>query len=370
MKALILVGGEGTRLRPLTANVPKSMVPVVNRPFLEHMLEYLKKHHITEIVLALCYLPDHIQHHFGDGHDFGVKLTYVVEECPMGTAGAVKNAAQYLDDTFAVFNGDVFTDLDLTTMAAFHKENQALVTIALTPVEDPTMYGVVETDSQHRILRFIEKPSWDAISTNMINAGTYIMEPSVLDHIPAQTWFQFEQDVFPALLRHGELLYGYPSQTYWLDIGTPEKYLMLHHDLLLGRCNNQSLREGGWLGSDCDIHPTARLTGPVVVGENCVIGPRARIIGPTILGHHCTIGKETIVEGAIIWPETKLGDQVNVKGCIIGQNTIVGDNCWIMDGCVLGDNVTLGDENKLERGIRIWPSRTLAPHTITFDHRS
>lgn len=204
MKAVILVGGEGTRLRPLTYSTPKPMVPILNRPFLEHMLKYMKSHHINDVILALCYLPDHIRAYFGNGSDYGVKLTYDVETSPLGTAGAVKNVAQHLDETFFVFNGDVFTDLNLTAMLDTHRKKSSKATIALTPVDDPSMYGVVETDTNDRVKRFVEKPKREEATTNMINAGIYILEPELLEYIPANQNYMFERGLFPLLLEQGD----------------------------------------------------------------------------------------------------------------------------------------------------------------------
>lgn len=223
MKGVILVGGEGTRMRPLTCNTAKAMLPVLNQPFLGHMIRYLREGGINDIIFALCYLPDNIKRYFGDGSQFGVKLTYVVEESPLGTAGGVKNAAAYLDDLFFVFNGDIVTDIDLRAMLSFHRRRKAKATIALTPVEDPSHYGVVETNAQGRVKRFIEKPPREEATTNMINAGIYILDPQVLNDVPPRTFFMFERHLFPLLLEKGVPIYGFPCDAYWIDMGTPGK---------------------------------------------------------------------------------------------------------------------------------------------------
>jgi len=363
MKAVILVGGEGTRLRPLTCNTPKAMVPILNRPFLEHMIAYLKKHHFDDIILAMGYRADPIQQYLGDGGDFGVRLTYMVESKPLGTAGAVKNAEKYIEGTFAVFNGDIFTDLDLTAMIAFHQEKGARVTIALIPVEDPTIYGVVEAGADGKVQRFIEKPSWDAVTTNMINAGAYILAPEVLRHIPPNTHYMFEHGLFPSLLEMGAPVYGYPSNGYWLDMGTPEKYLQLHYDLLEGKMPLQfpgtPLHGDIWIEEGCNIHPTARITGPVVIGKNCVIGENVRIIGPTILGQGCSIGTATIIEKAILWAEVHVGVGVMLRRCVIANNSCVYDNARVTDGSILGDHVIVGSGNKLGHGVKVWPGEVI-----------
>ncbi|MBM3183647.1 MAG: NDP-sugar synthase, partial [Chloroflexi bacterium] len=235
MKAIILVGGEGTRLRPLTYSTVKAMVPVLNKPFIEHVIRYLNKHDIHDIVLAMGYKPDSIMGYFGDAHGLGARLVYSMEESPLGTAGAVKNAEKHIDDTFFVLNGDIFTDIDLTDMLKFHRQKKSKLTIALTPVDDPTHFGVVETDADHRIIRFVEKPSKEEVTTNRINAGVYILEPEILQRIPQATFCMFERQVFPALVAEDEPAFGYHTDAYWIDTGTPAKYLQLTRDLMYGK---------------------------------------------------------------------------------------------------------------------------------------
>jgi len=361
MKAVILVGGEGTRLRPLTFKTPKSMVPILNRPFLEHMIDYLRGHGIDDIILTLCYLPHHIQRYFGDGSKFGVRLTNVVEECPLGTAGAVKNVEECLDETFFVLNGDIFTDIDLTAMMDFHRQRRSRISIALTPVDNPTIYGVVETNSEGRVRRFIEKPSPEAVTTNVINAGAYIVEPEVLSHIPKGLRFTFEQGLFPLLVERGDPVYGYQSDAYWIDIGTPEKYLQLHHDLLTGRVkksfHGERIDEGIWVEEGCEIHRRAELEGPLVIGKDCVIASRAQVKGPSVIGPDCTIGMASLIEGAIVWQNTRLGRRVSLRRCVIAENVVIGDGCQVMEGCVLGDNVVIGPGESLSQGTKLGPQK-------------
>lgn len=363
MKAVILVGGEGTRLRPLTFNTPKSMVPILNRPFLEHMIDYLRGHGIDDIILTLCYLPDYTQRYFGDGSKFGVKLTHVVEDCPLGTAGAVKNVGDCLDETFFVFNGDIFTDIDLTAMMEFHRQRGSKVSIALTPVDNPSIYGVVETNAEGQVQRFIEKPSPDAVTTNMINAGAYIVEPEVLSLIPKGLSFTFEKGLFPLLLDRDEPVYGYQSDAYWIDIGTPERYLKLHHDLLTGRVtksfHGEQVGEGIWVERGCDIHRQAELEGPIIIGKDCAIGSRAQVKGPSVIGRDCTIGTGSLIQGAIVWQNTRLGRGVSLKNCVIAENVVIGDRCQVMEGCVLGNNVIIGPGESLTQGTKLWPENPL-----------
>ncbi len=370
MKAIILVGGEGLRLRPLTCNLPKPMVPIVNRPFLEHMVENIKRHDIREIILAICYLPDRIRSYFGDGRDFGVKLTYAVEKTPLGTGGAVKNAEQFLNDTFLVFNGDIFTDLDLTDMVKFHRNNKAKATIALTPVEDPTAYGVVEIDNQSKVKRFIEKPSWERVTSNLINAGTYVLEPEVLKLIPSGIHCMIERGLFPDLVEQGVPFFGYRSHAYWIDTGKPADYLRLHHDILMGkavsRFPGKSVADDVWVEEGCNIHPSAKLIGPVVMGRDCTIEQNAQISGPSVLGKGCIIGQDSVVDEAILWEKVKLGKNVTIRNSVVCNNSVIGDNTWVIDGSIIGDNLVIGSGNKLEHGIKVWPGKNIGDNAISF----
>ncbi|MFC2004490.1 sugar phosphate nucleotidyltransferase [Chloroflexota bacterium] len=359
MKAVILIGGEGTRLRPLTCNTPKAMVPILNRPFLERLLHYLKKHGIRDIILAMGYLPTPIQSSLGDGTQFGVHITYLVEESPLGTAGAVKNAESLLDEPFAVFNGDILTEIDLTAMTQRHQEIKPKVSIALTPVDNPTVYGVVETDGKGMVRRFVEKPSWDQVTTNMINAGIYILEPEVLSHIPASTPFMFEHHVFPVLLKKGDPILSYPSEAYWIDIGTPEKYLKAHHDLLL-KWGNRSVQSEG----KNQIHPTALIEGPVLIGQGCVIAANVQIKGPAVLGPRCRIAQGTVIEGAVLWHDSQVAEETVLRNCIIGSFVCIEKACHILEDCVLGDNVTVGEGSRLAQGTRKWPDSYIEPNTV------
>lgn len=370
MKAVILVGGEGTRLRPLTYTIPKPMIPLANRPFLEHVIEYLKSHGIDDIVLSMCYRPDVIERHFGDGRRFGIRLTYVVEESPLGTAGGVKNVEKHLDDTFFVFNGDVLTDLDLTEMLKSHRARGAKATLGLTPVEDPTAYGLVETHDDLRVKAFVEKPTWDRVTTNLINAGTYVLEPEVLDHVPPDTFYMFERGLFPFLLQRGDPVYAFPSDAYWIDVGTPEKYLTVHHDLLSGKTtrplSGKALKPGVWVGDGCRVDASAKLVPPIVLGERVRVEEEAKLIGPLVLGDDCVVGSHSTVEDAIVWAGTRIGSHVVLRHCIVGGRAIVGDRAWITQGAVIADGCTIGDDNRLEGPVKVMPNRIIEARTITF----
>ena len=360
MKAVILVGGLGTRLRPLTYNTPKALVPVLNRPFLEHVLRRLKEHGVTEVILALSHLAPPIEACFGNGAGLGLKISYVIEESALGTAGAVKNAAELVSDSFFVLNGDVFSNLDFSAMLAFHRQNKARATIALTPVANPTHYGLIETDSRSRVTRFLEKPRPEEVTTNMINAGTYVLEPGVLDMIPRSREYSFERQLFPSMLAGGDKVYAFSSPGYWIDIGNPEKYSQLNFDLLSGRSGQYGFKRGDEIiiGRGSHIHPTARLKGPLLLGDNCVIGQEASIAGPTVVGPECRIEDAAVVSACIIWQDVAIGN-----GCRVISSIIAG-GCRLLPGseadrAVLGDNVTISSGYKLEPGARVEPGSIL-----------
>ena len=362
MKAVILVGGEATRLRPLTCNTPKATVPVLNTPFLEHVIHYLNHHQVTEIVLASSQRQQVIEDSFGDGSQFGVRLRYSIEDIPLGTGGAVKNAEKYLDETFLVLNGDIFTDLDITAMMEFHRARKAKVTISLTPVDDPTSYGLVETNAQNKITRFLEKPSPSEITTNMINAGIYILEPDVLTHIPPQVSFSFERELFPPLVDQSEPVYAYPSSAYWIDIGAPEKYLQLHRDLLNGKSSRYSLLSESLIGEQSYVHPTAQINGPVVIGNNCNIESDVMLTGPAVIGSGCTIQTGAIIEDSVIWHNVQIGPRALVKGCALANDCRLNADCMV-ESSTLGDNVIVISGCQLKPASKIWPDTRVEKDT-------
>ncbi|RJO62484.1 MAG: NDP-sugar synthase [Dehalococcoidia bacterium] len=360
MKAVILAGGLGTRLRPLTYNTPKSLVPVLNRPFLEHVLLWLKKHGVDEAILALSHLAPPVEDCFGDGSRLGIKISYVLEKSALGTAGAVKNAAELVVGSFFVLNGDIFSDLDFSAMLAFHRQNQARATIALTPVDNPTHYGLIETDSRSRVTRFLEKPRPEEVTTNMINAGTYVLEPGVLDMIPPSQEYSFERQLFPSMLAGGDAVYAFPSSGYWIDIGNPEKYRQLNFDLLSGKGGQYGFNHGHEIitGRGCRIHPTAILKGPLLVGDNCSIGKEAVIIGPTVIGSGCLIEDAATISASVIWQNVTIGNGSRF------MSSIAANGCHLQAGseairAVLGDNVTISRGYKLEPGARVEPGKTI-----------
>lgn len=355
MKAIILVGGEATRLRPLTCNTPKAMIPVINTPFLEHVIHHLSQHRVKEIVLASSQRQQAIEDYFGDGSQFGIKLHYSIEDTPLGTGGAVKNAENYLDETFLVLNGDIITDLDITDMMHFHQSRKAKVTIARILVDDPTSYGLIETDVQGKITRFLEKPKPDEVTTNYINAGTYIFEPDVLACIPPQVKFSIEHEFFATLPENQEIsAWGYDYSTYWMDTGTPEKYLQLHRDLLSGKSNLYNPPSGELIGKQSHIHPTAQINGPVVIGNNCNIESDVMLTGPVIIGPGCTIQAGATIEDSVIWHNVQIGPRAVVKNCALANGCCLNADCMV-ESSTLGDNVIVANGCQLEPASRIWP---------------
>lgn len=360
VKAVILVGGLGTRLRPLTCNTPKSLVPVLNIPFLEYVLLRLKEHGVSEIVLALSHLSQPIEQYFGDGARLGIKIHYVLEKEALGTAGAVKNAADIVSDSFFVLNGDIFSDLDFSAMLVFHHKNKARVTIALTPVEDPTHYGLIETDADGRVTRFLEKPRPEEVTTNMINAGTYVLEPGVLDMIPKSKEYSFERQLFPSMLAEGDKVYAFPSSGYWIDIGNPQKYSQLNFDLLSGKGGQYGFSCGDEIiiGRGSQIHPTARLKGPLLVGDNCIIGKEVIITGPAVIGQECRVEDAATVSASVIWQKVTIGNSCRFISSIAAGGCRLGAGSDIT-GAVLGDSVSVSPGYKLGPGSRLEPGTTV-----------
>jgi len=323
MTAVILVGGPGTRLQPLTDDRPKSLVPVRNRPMMAYMIAYLKRFGIEDIVLTLNYLPDSIKQVFGDGSRYGVRVVYCLEKEPLGTAGAVKNTEEYLDGTFIVLNGDVFTDLDLADLLAFHRERRAAATISLTWVDDPSAFGVVETDDSRRVKRFIEKPPRAEATSHWINAGIYILEPEVLGHIPAGQHYMFEKGLFPGILERGLPVYGYPYRGYWLDMGTPEKYFAVNMDLLGP--------DGVKYDPGAVIDSKAAVKAPALIDGGCRIGRGARINGPVIMGRDCHVEAGASIENAILWDSVSVGAGASLSHCIVASGTKVPAKAELKD---------------------------------------
>lgn len=375
MKAAMLVGGFGTRLRPLTLTTPKPMLPLVNIPFLEVELVHLREHGVEEVILSTGYLPEVFEEYFGDGSGLGIKLRCVTEDEPLGTCGAIRNVREYLgDEPVIICNGDILTDLDIGRLVSYHREKGSTVTITLTPVEDPTAYGLVPLDEDGRILEFLEKPSWDQVVTNLINAGTYVMDPAVLDSVPAGQNYSFERQLFPDLLQEGRPLFGYPSDCYWLDLGTPEKYLAAHHDILNRRITvplqGMEMKPGVLIGERAEVDDPESLYGSLLAGDDVVVRGGARVGNETCLGNGVVIQSGARVEGSVILDGAVLEEGCVVEQSIVGKNTVVGPNTIVADGSVLGDNIVAGGDNEFRKGIRIWPLTTVESGKIKFSKGS
>jgi NDP-sugar pyrophosphorylase family protein len=351
MKAILLAGGKGTRLRPLTIHTPKPIVPIFNRPFLHYQIDLLKQvPEIDEVILSLNYQPRRIEEVFGDGSDVGIKIRYVVEPSPLGTAGAVKYAGENLTDSVVVFNGDVLTQIDLGAVLRLHRERAAKATIVLTPVENPSAYGLVETDERQNISRFLEKPKPEEITTNRINAGIYVLEPDTFDRIPSDVSWSIERSYFPSLIERQETFVAYVYEGYWIDIGTPEKYTQVHRDIMDGRYVAAPFEGLG--GSRAAVAPEARiedgatLEGPCFVDDGVLVKAGARIGPYSVIGRQTQIEENAVVEGAIIWPNCRISRDAEVRNAILGRNCHVGRNVTLDHGAVLGDRTTLTDYTK------------------------
>lgn len=379
MKAVMLVGGFGTRLRPLTLDVKKELMPVANRPFLEHVLAHLAKHGVTEAILTTGYLAEAFRD-FPDSLAHGVKLTIVKEDEPLDSCGAVKNVEDLIDGTFLVCNGDILTSLDITALVAYHRERETLGTLALKAVDDPSAYGLVPIDDDGRIERFVEKPKSSAdIVTNLINAGTYVLEPEALNYVPGGEAFSFEGGMrsggridvglFPLLLAEGEALYGFVSNDYWLDIGSPAKYLQANRDVLGGQAGlgppGIERDRGVFVGRTAEIDPSANLVAPVVIGEGSRIG-RGSVIGPrTSIGNDVVVGDEATVSGSVVHDGVVCEDKVVLRDAIVASGCVVGHGTDMWDA-VVGAGVKIGADNELREGIRLWPGLEVPDRGITF----
>jgi mannose-1-phosphate guanylyltransferase len=346
------------------------MLPLMNRPFLEFQIELCLRHGIREIILSTAYLPEVFQDYFGDGSRFGVKLVYVTEEEPLDTCGAVKNVERFINDTFLVFNGDILTDLDLSNLVAFHREKGAKATLSLTRVEDPTAYGLVPLDRTCRIRDFVEKPSWDRVTTDLINAGTYVLEPELLERVPEGEPYSFERQLFPQLLEEGVPMYGFASEAYWLDIGTPAKYLTAHHDLLDRRLPfrfvGEEVKPSVWVGEGSEISPEAFVFGPTVIGPGCRVEAHATVSSRCVLGEGCVVGEGAHLEGSVVHQGCRVGPESVLRRSILGRGVELGERVHVADCAVLGSGVKVGEDNDLRHGVRVWPDAEIPPCTLRF----
>ena len=351
MKAILLAGGKGTRLRPLTIHTPKPIVPIFNRPFLHYQLDLLKQvPEIDEVILSLNYQPRRIEEMFGDGSDIGLGVRYIVEPAPLGTAGAVRYAGESLNESVVVLNGDVLTQIDLAEVIALHRERQAKATIVLTPVDNPAAYGLVETDAQGNIRRFLEKPTADEITCDTINAGIYVIEPDTFDRIPKDTPWSIERSFFPSLIERGETFIAHVSRGYWIDIGTPEKYMQVHWDIMDGRYVAAPFAyaaKTAWVAPSARIEEGAVVEGPCFVDEGVIVKTGAHIAPYSVIGRHCHIEEYASVDRAIVWANSRVSQEATVRRSIIGRHCHIGRSATVDNGVVLGDKSVVTDYSRL-----------------------
>jgi mannose-1-phosphate guanylyltransferase len=366
MQAVILVGGEGTRLRPLTSTVPKPVVPLVDRPFIAYMLEWLRTHGVDDVIMSCGFLATSVRNVLGDGSGYGIRLRFVEEPEPRGTGGALKFAESLLDERFLMLNGDVLCDLDLSAQIAQHVATGATGTLALVPVEDPSAYGLVRLNDDKSVSEFLEKPSPDQIDTNLISAGAYVLERSILEHIPPDRNVSIEREVWPLLV--GDGLYGFPADSYWLDIGTPARYLQGTFDILEG---NVRTGVADRLGADfLDIDASADIEGrvipPAVVERGCRIAAGAHVGSLVVLGDGVTVGEGSTVERAVVLNGAEIGPGCTLRDCIVAAGVRIGAGTQISGGAVLGEGVTVGADNMITRGARIFPGVSLPDGALRF----
>lgn len=367
MKGIIMAGGEGARLRPLTCDRPKPLVPVANKPVMEYAIELLRLYGIKEIGVTLQYLPEAIVDYFGDGSSWDVNLYYFVEDSPLGTAGSVKNAEEFLDETFVVISGDALTDFNLAQAIDFHQQRRAAATLVLTTVDNPLEYGVVITGEQGRIIKFLEKPGWGEVFSDQVNTGIYVLEPEVLSLVPKGQMFDFSRDLFPELLRREEALFATVLEGYWCDIGNLEQYLEAHWAVLEGRVkaapNAVYQGQGIWIGQGVQIHKTARLHGPVLVGDYCRISPGAEIGPYTVIGHNVQIEERASIKHSVVWEGCYLGPDSQVRGAVICQQVTMEKATSVFEGAVIGDQTRIERDVVVKPEVKVWPHKRLGRGT-------
>jgi mannose-1-phosphate guanylyltransferase / phosphomannomutase len=364
MKAVVMAGGEGTRLRPMTANQPKPLLPVVNRPIMEHVLRLLRRHGFTDTVVTVQFLASLIRNYFGDGDELGMNLQYATEEKPLGTAGSVKNAeAELRDSRFVVISGDALTDIDLTAMARFHEANNALVTVALKRVPNPLEFGIVNTADDGRIERFLEKPTWGQVFSDTANTGIYIMEPEIFKYVAAGESVDWSQDVFPKLLDLGAPVFGYVADAYWEDVGTLESLLQVQADVLNRQVDIDiegfEMMPGVWVCEGAEVDPEAILKGPVYIGDYAKVEGGAELREYTVLGSNVVVKSGAFLHRAVVHDNVFIGPQVNLRGCIIGKNTDIMRAARIEEGAVVGDECVVEEEAYISAGVKVYPFKTI-----------
>jgi mannose-1-phosphate guanylyltransferase/phosphomannomutase len=363
VKAVIMAGGEGTRLRPLTSNSPKPMLPLANKPMMEHIVDLLKRHGFDDIVVTVAFMANHIRTYFGDGSEFGVRMVYATEDQPLGTAGSVRNAMAELDDRFLVISGDVLTDIDLGRLVEFHEKQKALATIGLAAVENPLEFGIVITRPDGSVDRFLEKPTWGEVFSDTINTGIFVLEPEIFEAIPEGRAVDFSSEVFPTLLADGRPLFGAVTEGYWEDVGTLEAYLRAHKDVLDGKVEVEvpgfQLNEEVWLGEGAEVDPGAEVPGCAIIGPSCRIDAGARIGPYTVLGSNVRVRRDADLERAVVHDNTYLGEGVRLRGAVVGRSSDLRRGARCDDGVVLGDECFVGENAVIATGVKVFPFKTV-----------
>jgi len=363
MKAVIMAGGEGTRLRPLTSNQPKPMLPMANIPMMEHVVNLLRQHGFEDIVVTVAFMANAIRTYFGDGSEFGVRMVYATESTPLGTAGSVRNARDELDERFLVISGDVLTDIDLSAVVDFHEQRGALATLALKAVDNPLEFGIVITQEDGSVERFLEKPTWGQVFSDTINTGIYVLEPEIFDFIPEGRPVDFSGESFPSVLEAGKPLFGYVADGYWEDVGTLDAYLRAHQDILDQRVRVDlagfELRPRVWLGKGAQIDPSVDISGPAVIGDNCVIGPGARLGEYCTLGRNIRIGENVEIQRSVVHDNAYLGPAVRVDGSVLGRGSDLRFGARCEEGVVLGEQCFVGAQAELRAGVKVYPFKTV-----------
>jgi mannose-1-phosphate guanylyltransferase/phosphomannomutase len=364
MKAVVMAGGEGSRLRPLTSQYPKPLVPVAGTPVVEHILRLLRDHGISRVILTLQYLGAEIRNRLGDGSDLDMEIEYVVEDRPLGTAGSVRNAAHLLDDTFLVISGDALTDIDLTWAIEEHRRHQSDASIVLKSVPNPLQYGVVVTEADGRVRRFLEKPSWGEVFSDHANTGIYVIEPSVLKHIKPNTSVDWSRDVFPRMLRRSEPLFGLVAEGYWCDIGSIQSYLQANWDALEGRvrCHIPGRREGNvWIGEGVEFGIGVQLEGPAFIGDEVKLKAGAFVNGHAVIDKYTIIDDNAKVSNTVIWPHSYIGENCRLRQSIVCRNVTIKNGSLLEENSVIGDDCVIGRGSRVRSGVKIWPHKEVEP---------
>lgn len=361
MKAVVMAGGAGSRLRPLTINRPKPMVPMVNKSVIGHILDLLKRHGITDVIITLQYMAEDIQDHLGDGHNLGMNIQYSIEETPLGTAGSVKQAQALLDDTFVVISGDAVTDIDLGAVINYHKMKQSIATITLYRVPNPLEYGVIIVNDEGRVQQFLEKPSWGEVISDTVNTGIYVLEPQVLNLFEPGVSFDFSKDLFPILLNRADPMYGFIADGYWCDVGNLAEYMRATQDILNQKVRVEELGHqvspGVWCEEDVEIAPDAQIYGPVFLGRGVKIKAGVIIHGPTVVRDYTVIDNNAHVDRSIVWRNCYIGEGVELRGAIIGRQCNLKRKVVVFEGGIVGDSSVIGESAVIHPGVKIWPNK-------------